>query len=83
MYRYFLVVDDEVFSHLLQLPMPAEPEESIPAAYSIKIYDAWSNMTPEFYGRVPDAEEDTGMCKDDELEAYEGWFWPTGYPPTN
>ena len=20
-------------------------------------------------------EEDAGMCKDEELEAYEGWFW--------
>jgi len=78
-HRYFLVVDDEVINHLLQLPMPGEYEQSIPAAYSVKLYDAWSKPSSEFYGRMPDPEEDAGMCRDEELEAYEGWFWMSAH----
>lgn len=74
-HRYFLVVNNEVINHLLQLPLPAEYEQSIPAAYSVKLYDAWSKLSSEFYGRVANPEEDANMCRDEELEAYEGWFW--------
>lgn len=55
--------------------MPAEYEQSIPAAYSVKLYDAWSKPSSEFYGRAPDLEEDAGICRDEDLEAHEGWFW--------
>jgi len=49
-YRYFLVVNDEVIDHLLQLPMPAEFESTIPACYAIKLFDAWFNLGWNFYG---------------------------------
>lgn len=79
-YRYFLVIDDEVIDHLLHLPMPANEEEnSIASAYSVKLYDTWSQLGEEFYGYVPDPLEDEGMCKDEEMEAYEGWFWMSAY----
>lgn len=83
-YRYFLVVDDEVINHLLQLPMPAKYERTIPAAYAIKLFDAWFNIDWDFYGEnsEPESEEDEDMSEEkeemtraDDFINDEGWFW--------
>lgn len=75
LHRYFLVVDDEVINHMLQLTKPGEYDLTTAEACSIKLYDAWSNIGFEVYGYVPDPEEDEGMVTDEDMEAYEGWFW--------
>lgn len=77
-YRFFLVVDDEVIDHLLQLPTPATYQRNIPSVYSVKVYDARFNSPPEFSGGESDSESDTDSdCAgtDEALESFEGWFW--------
>lgn len=76
-YRFFLVIDDEVIEHLLQLPTPAtyaNTKLSIPMVYSVKVYDARFNSPPQFSG----GESDSDSEADDEYEeddGFEGWFW--------
>ncbi|KAM0723275.1 hypothetical protein Q7P37_001476 [Cladosporium fusiforme] len=83
-YRYFLVVDDEVVSHLLQLPIPAKYEKTIQAGYAIKLFDAWFNIDWDFYSdnSEPESEEDEDMSEEEEEMTRaddfiddEGWFW--------
>ncbi|GAB7333606.1 hypothetical protein MBLNU13_g05174t1 [Cladosporium sp. NU13] len=86
-HRYFLVVDDEVMNHLLQLSTPAKYETTIPVGYAIKLFDAWFNMDWDFYGdsSEPEPEEDEDMSDEeeereeiiraDDFIGYEGWFW--------
>jgi hypothetical protein len=84
-YRYFLVVDDEVINHLLQLPMPAKYEKTIPASYAIKLFDAWFNIGSEIYGDddmelesdedEDMSEEEEKMTKAEDFIDVEGWFW--------
>ena len=85
LYRYFLVVDDEVINHLLQLPVPAEYEITIPAGYAIKLFDAWFNIDWDLYGdsSEPDSDEDEDLSEEEEETVTraddfiddEGWFW--------
>ena len=81
-YRYFLVVDDEVINHLLQLPMPAKYEKTIPASYAIKLFDAW--FSSGIYGGDDmelESDEDEDMSEEEEMTKaedfidVEGWFW--------
>lgn len=84
-YRYFLVVDDEVINHLLQLPMPARYEVTIPAGYAVKLFDAWFNLDWDSYGDDDselESEEDEDMSEEegeitraDDFIDDEGWFW--------
>lgn len=77
-YRHFLVIDDEVINHLLQLPMPAEYEHTIPTMYAVKLFDAWSNVPWDLYDCDPvnEPEED---AEDEDLADYEGWFWMSAF----
>jgi hypothetical protein len=82
-YRFFLVIDDEVIDHLTQLPMPApaRAQMSIPAVYSVKVYDAQYNLPSEFSGRESDSESDADSEGVEESfegcieDTFEGWFW--------
>jgi hypothetical protein len=87
-YRFFLVVDDEVIDHLLQLPTPAEIKKGIPFIYSVKVYDARHNSPPEF--SYDDEEEESDSDSDSNAEYpvggieddFEGYFWcPATYLP--
>jgi hypothetical protein len=68
-YRFFLVIDDEVIGNLLQLRIPANDKVSIPALYSIKVFDARVNSPPEFSGGESDSDSDD--CEEDEEEEEE------------
>lgn len=72
-YRFFLVFDDEVIDHLLQLPKPADHKASIPAVYSVKVFDARFNSPAEFSG-AEDSDSDAEDVTDDFF-GFEGWFW--------
>lgn len=85
-YRYFL--DDEVINHLLQLPMPAKYEITIPAGYAIKLFDAWFDVDWGLYGDnseieseededmiEEEEEEEEGMTRADNFIDDKGWFW--------
>jgi hypothetical protein len=84
-YRFFLVIDDEVIDHLIQLPMPARIERNIPAVYSVKVYDARHNSPPEFSGGESESESESDSDADSEgveeghegciEDSFEGWFW--------
>jgi hypothetical protein len=86
-YRFFLVVDDEVIDHLLQLPMPAEPQRSVPWIYSVKVYDARHNSPSEFSDDDDEDDEDEDESDSDsdsipEYPDYQGYFWcPAAYLP--
>lgn len=73
-YRFFLVIDDEVIDHLLQLPMPASRKRSTPAIYSVKVYDARHNSPPEFSGGESESESD----HDSDTDSSEGGEYPKG-----
>lgn len=82
-YRFFLVIDDEVIDHLLQLPMPASKKRIIPALYSVTVYDARHNSPPEFSGGESDSESDHDSDTGSEggeypvgvEDKFEGVFW--------
>lgn len=78
-HRHFLVIDDEVINHLLQLPMPANYEKTIPTMYAVKLFDAWSNAPWNLYEPEPEPEEDGELSDDDDLVDYEGWFWISAF----
>jgi hypothetical protein len=86
-YRFFLVVDDEVIDHLLQLPIPAEHQRIVPFYYSVKVYDARHNSPSEFSDDDDDDEEEEDESDSDsdsnpEYPDYEGYFWcPATYLP--
>lgn len=75
-YRYFIVVDEEVIEHLLRLPMPPAYERSVPAIYSVKLYDAEFGLDDAYFGdeESSDEDEDDGMCSEED-DDYRGWFW--------
>jgi hypothetical protein len=72
-YRFFLVIDDEVITHLFQLSVPADCKLSISAVYSIKVYDARVNSPREFSGGESDSDTDEEY-EDSAYEGFEGWF---------
>lgn len=74
-YRFFLVFDDEVIDHLLQLPKPADHKVSIPAVYSIKVFDARSNSPAEFSGAEDSDSDADDEDMTDDYSGFEGWFW--------
>jgi hypothetical protein len=82
-YRFFLVVDDQVIDHLLQLPMPAEHQRSVPWIYSVKVYDARHNSPSEFSDEDEDEDEsDSDSDSIPEYPDYQGHFWcPATYLP--
>lgn len=82
-YRFFLVIDNEVVDHLLQLPMPASRKRTIPGLYSVKVFDARHNSPPEFSGGESESESDHDSDTDLEggespfgvEDKFEGFFW--------
>jgi hypothetical protein len=70
-YRFFLVINDEVIDHLIQLPMPARIERNIPAVYSVKVYDARHNSPPEFSGGESESESDSDADSEGVEEGHE------------
>jgi hypothetical protein len=72
-YRFFLVIDDEVITHLFQLSVPADCKLSISAVYSIKVYDARVNSPREFSGGESESDTDEEY-EDSAYEGFEGWF---------
>lgn len=74
--RYFIVVDDEVIQHLLRLPMPPAYQSSVPAVYSVKVYDAEFGLDGAYFGdeESSDEDEDGSMCSEED-DGYRGWFW--------
>lgn len=77
-YRFFLVFDDEVINHLLQLPIPVDDKASVPAVYSVKVYDARFNSPSEVSDGGCDSEdddEDEDDYEDEDEDGFEGWFW--------
>lgn len=79
-YRFFLVIDDEVMAHLLQLNISERSSRlSLAAAYSVKVYDARHDSPPEFPGGESESDSED-ECDDNELphdpmSSFEGWFW--------
>lgn len=82
-YRFFLVIDDEVLDHLLQLPTlatSANANPSIPMVYSVKVYDARFNSPPESSGGESDSDSEADD-KYEEDDGFEGWFWTSARKP--
>ena len=91
-YRFFLVVDDEVIDHLLQLARRAEHQRSVPWIYSVKVYNARHNSLSEFSDEDDDDDDDEDDEDEDESDSdldpvpeypdYQGYFWcPATYLP--
>lgn len=73
-YRFFIIVDDEAIDHLLQLPMPAAWESSVPMVYSVKVFDSRFGLSDEYFGD-PEPDDDEDDCEEEEDDGFEGWFW--------
>lgn len=73
-FRYFIVIDDELIEHLLQLPMPANRDVSIPAAYSVKVFDSTFGLPDKYFDGESDSDDDNDMLEEDN-GGYEGCSW--------
>lgn len=85
-YRFFLVIDDDVLNHLLNLSeKPGKwscgVDAHLPDVYSIKVYDARHNPPTQFSDwDDSDSEADEDYINEYEnptqvMYGFEGWWW--------